>query len=377
MIAPVLAWAAAAAWAYLLLFRGRFWLIEAAPQPAEPAAWPAVVAIVPARDEEATIGEALRSLMAQDYPGRLHPIVVDDRSGDRTAQIARSAGAQVVAGVPTPAGWAGKVWAMAQGVAAADAAHPEAELFLFTDADISHSPTQLRRMAARLVAGDLALASLMVRLATDSFAERAIVPAFVHFFRLFYPFSRVNDRRDRTAAAAGGYMLVRRDALAGIGGMEAIKDALIDDCALAAEIKAHGGGTYLDLAQDTVSLRRYDWSGLWRMIARSAYTELRYSPILLAGTVIGVALGFFAPPAIALAGGDGSRPALLAWALMALSYGPMLSYYRLSPLWAPFLPLVALFYLGATLDSARRHWLGRGGEWKGRVGVSGDSGGAA
>jgi hopene-associated glycosyltransferase HpnB len=219
----------------------------------------------------------------------------------------------------------------------------------------------------------LELASLMVRLSTASLAERAIVPAFVYFFRLLYPFRWVGDPDRDTAAAAGGYMLLRREALAGIGGVAAIKSALIDDCALAAAIKARGGRIRLDLTADTVSLRPYDWDSLWRMIARSAYTQLRHSPVMLVGASIGLLLGFALPPIMAFHSGAAAIPALLAWALMALSYLPMLSFYRLSPLWAPLLPLVALFYLGATVDSARRHWQGRGGEWKGRVQASSDN----
>jgi len=377
MIGAFVAWIVVAAWACLLLFRGRFWLIEPPTASPGPVEWPEVVALVPARDEAATVDESVRSLRAQDYRGALHVMVIDDRSSDGTAEIASAAGAEIVAGRALPAGWAGKVWAMAQGIAAAEAAHPEAGLYLFTDADIRHAPDELRRMVARLIADDLALASLMVRLATDNLAERAIVPAFVYFFRLLYPFRRVNDPRDRTAAAAGGYMLARREALAGIGRMDAIKGALIDDCALAAAIKARGGRIRLEMATDTVSLRRYTWMDLWRTIARSAYTELRYSPLLLAGTVFGMALGFLAPPPLAVGGGMARIPSLLAWAMMAVSYLPMLRYYRISPLWAPALPLIALFYLGATLDSARRHWLGRGAEWKGRVDVRGGDAGAA
>lgn len=367
MIGLVLGCLVAAAWLWLLAFRGRFWLIEPSAAAGEPPSWPSVVALIPARNEEATIGEAVRSVLAQDYPGSLHLIVVDDQSTDQTAAIARAAGASVVSGAAPPAGWTGKLWALAQGVAAAEAAHGEAELYLFTDADISHAPAELRRMAARLTADWLDLASLMVRLATKSPAEKAIVPAFVYFFRLLYPFCWVGKARGRTAAAAGGYMLVRRTALAQIGGLAAIKGALIDDCALAAAIKGGGGRLRLDLARETRSLRPYGWSDLWRMIARSAFTQLRHSPLLLIGTVTGLSLGFLVPPVLTVLGLPGWPLALLAWLLMAVSYVPMLNFYGLSPARAPLLPLIALFYLGATVDSARRHWSGRGGEWKGRI----------
>jgi len=375
MTGAVAAWIALAAWGWLLAFRGRFWMIEDVVASPEPAQWPAVVALIPARDESLVIGTAVSSLLAQNYPGALDIIVVDDQSTDGTTEVARvaarSLGAEerlsVISGTAPPPEWTGKLWALSQGVAEAMRAHPESALLLLTDADIAHAPHELRRMVARLIDQRLDLASLMVRLATNNLAERAVVPAFVYFFRLLYPFGWVNDADQTVAAAAGGYMLLRREALMGIGGLATIKGALIDDCALASAIKARGGRIRLDLAADTVSLRPYGWDTLWRMIARSAYTQLRHSPVLLAGTVIGLSLGFLAPPLLALHAGPGATPALLAWVLMALSYLPMLSFYRLSPLWAPLLPLVALFYLGATVDSARRHWQGRGGEWKGRV----------
>ena len=367
MIELVLGWLVVAVWLWLLVLRGRFWLIEPSAMAEEPSSWPAVVAIIPARNEAETIGEAVRSVLAQDYPGSLHLIVVDDQSTDQTPAIARAAGASVVSGTAPPAGWTGKLWALAQGVAAAGSAHGEADIYLFTDADINHATGELKRMAARLTADRLDLASLMVRLATQSWAEKAIVPAFVYFFRLLYPFRWVGKARGRTAAAAGGYVLIRRMALARIGGLATVKGALIDDCALAAAIKGGGGRIRLELAHETRSLRPYGWSDLWRMIARSAFTQLRHSPLLLIGTIAGLSLGFLAPPVLAVLGEPGWMPALLAWLLMAVSYVPMLTFYGLLPLWAPLLPLIALFYLGATVDSARRHWNGRGGEWNGRI----------
>jgi hopene-associated glycosyltransferase HpnB len=250
---------------------------------------------------------------------------------------------------------------------------------LFTDADIEHPPDGLRQLVARSESERLDLNSLMVRLHCETPAERATMPAFVYFFRMLYPFRWVNDPHRTIAAAAGGTMLVRRAALRRIGGLAAIRSELIDDCALAAAIKAGKetgeGGTgephriRLDLAGETRSLRGYgSASGVWRMIARSAYTQLRYSPILLAGVVLAMTLVFIAPPVLALAADGAARwLAAAAWLLMAVSYVPALKYHGRSPLWAPALPLVAAFYLGATLDSARRHWVGRGGEWKGRV----------
>jgi hopene-associated glycosyltransferase HpnB len=230
-------------------------------------------------------------------------------------------------------------------------------------------------MVARLIDQDLDLASLMVRLSTMSLAERAMVPAFVFFFRLLYPFRWVNDPGHAAAAAAGGYILMRRRMLARIGGLAAIRHALIDDCALAAAVKSHQGRIWLGLSRRTASLRVYaGLGGLWRMIARSAYSQLNRSPLLLAATVAAMAIGFLVPPAVVLTGGPAVLPAAVAWAAMAAAYVPMLRFYDLSAVWGPLLPLVVLVYMGATLDSARRHWLGRGGEWKGRVQASPQSG---
>jgi len=257
------------------------------------------------------------------------------------------------------------MWAQEQGIAEAAKIHPLADLYLLTDADIHHGPGQLRRMVARLEAERLDLASLMVHLSTESWIEKAIVPAFVFFFRLLYPFRWVADSTKATAGAAGGYMLIRRSMLEKVGGIASMRSALIDDCTLAGMVKRAGGRLSLDLADETWSLRRYTGSGeLWMMIARSAYTQLNHSPLLLAGTALAIVIGFFLPPIYSLVG---KMPALLAWAALSGAYLPMLRYHRL-PLWmAPLLPVVAVFYLGATLDSARRHWMGRGGVWKGRV----------
>ena len=375
-VLSVLAWIAAAAWAWLLLLRGGFWRIDRWPQSPEPAAWPAVVAVVPARDEAECIGASVRSLLGQDYPGSLSVVVTDDHSSDGTARAAESAAAEmgaaerltVVAAPPLPPGWSGKMWAQATGLEAAARHHPDATLWLLTDADIGHGADAVRRLVARLGAERLDMLSLMVRLSTAGWVEKAVVPAFVFFFRLLYPFRWVGDPARRTAAAAGGCMLIRRAMLDHIGGFAGIRDALIDDCALAAKVKSAGGRLALDLAERTVSLRRYvGVKELWMMIARAAFTQLHHSAWLLAGTVAAMAVGFLLPPWLAVAGGPGRLPAALAWAAMSLAILPMLRYYRISPAAAPLLPLVALFYLGATVDSARRHWLGRGGQWKGRA----------
>jgi hopene-associated glycosyltransferase HpnB len=381
-VSSAVAWLAVLAWGWMLLLRGRFWLIESPAVAPDPAVWPVVTALVPARNEADVIGQAIGSLLGQDYPGTFRVIVTDDHSTDGTADLARTAAARlqsenrllVIQAAPLPGGWSGKMWAQSQALNAAVKTFPDTELFLLTDADIGHAPHELSRMVARLLSDKSDLASLMVRLSTASFAEKAIVPAFVFFFRLLYPFRWVADKTKSTAAAAGGYMLIRRTMLKKIGGLAAIKNALIDDCSLAAAVKNAGGRVTLDLSQETISLRLYPRAEeLWMMIARSAYTQLRCSPLLLAGTVLSMSITFLAPPLLGLlTTGPQVLPALLAWSLMTLAFAPMLRFYRQSLIWSPLLPLTALFYLGATIDSARRHWTGRGGEWKGRIQASDD-----
>lgn len=361
-------------WCVLVFARAGFWRVrKPTPSPA-PAEWPTVVTVIPARNEADVIGRAVTGVLSQRYAGRLHLVVVDDHSTDGTADIARAAALSigkgdaltVIGARDLPAGWSGKVWAQSEGLAAADKAAPEARYVWLTDADIWHGPNALAELVARAENEQRDLVSLMVRLRCDSAWERMIVPAFVFYFAKLYPFASIANPRSRVAGAAGGCMLARRSALARIGGFEAIRGELIDDCSLAAKIKA-GGSIRLDLADDSISLRPYDdWQSLWNMIARSAYTQLHYSPWMLIGATLGMILTYLAPPVLALAGGAGTWPAWLAWLLMAISYRPMLREYR-QPAWmAPLLPLTALFYLGATLDSARRYYLRRGGQWKGR-----------
>jgi hopene-associated glycosyltransferase HpnB len=378
-LALVLAGASLGVWVYLLIGRGGFWRVASEPMPTPPAAWPHVVAVIPARDEAAAVGRAVASLLGQDYPGELSVVLVDDHSGDGTAEIARAAAFErgaadrlaVVAARPLAPGWTGKLWAIAEGLRHVAGQNPTPDYVLLTDADIEHDRRNLRDLVSRAEAGRLDLASLMVRLHCRTWPERALIPAFVFFFRLLYPFAWVNDPARGLAAAAGGCMLVRRAALERIGGVDRIRGELIDDCALARELKAHGR-IWLGLADRTVSLRVYEGVGeIWRMVARTAYTQLRYSPLLLAGTVAGLAIVYLVPPVLAFAGGAASVLALFAWAAMSVAYWPMLRFYGRSPLWAPLLPLVALVYLAATIDSARRHWRGRGGEWKGRVQLRG------
>ncbi|KVE35559.1 glycosyltransferase [Burkholderia sp. TSV86] len=369
-------------WLVLLFARGGFWRARPArplPPDAAPSDWPAVAAVVPARNEADVIGEAVTSLIGQQYPGPFHLIVVDDHSTDGTAAAARAAATAVgradrltvLSAQPLPAGWSGKVWAQSQGIAAVRSLGLPADYLLLTDADIGHPPDALQQLVIRARAERRDLVSLMVRLRCDSFWEKALIPAFVFFFAKLYPFSWVNDPSNKTAGAAGGCMLVKRAALDEAGGIESIRGALIDDCSLAAQIKHRGAGHHpirLDLAQRSVSLRPYDsWRDIWNMIARTAFTQLRYSPLLLAGTLAGMTIIYLVPPVAALAYGARAWPAWLAWASMCTAYAPMLSYYRRSPLWAPALPLVALFYVGATVASAVRYWRGKGGQWKARV----------
>ncbi len=369
-------------WLVLLFGRGGFWRlapVQPVPEGASAVRWPAVVVIVPARNEARVIAEAVTSLVTQDYPGDFHVLVVDDHSDDGTAEAARTAARvagrverlTVLAAAPLPAGWTGKVWAQAQGLAAARAQRLPADYLLLTDADIGHPPDSVMQLVTRAVVERRDLVSLMVRLRCDSWWEKALIPAFVFFFAKLYPFSWVNDPRNATAGAAGGCMLVRRAALEEAGGIEAIRGELIDDCSLAARIKHRGAGGHairLDLASASVSLRPYDsWREIGNMIARTAFTQLRYSPWLLAGTLAGMALLYLVPPVAALVYGARAWPAWLAWMALCVAYAPILRYYRRTLAWAPALPLVALFYLGATFVSAVRYWGGRGGQWKARA----------
>ncbi|GAA3438420.1 glycosyltransferase [Kutzneria kofuensis] len=360
---------AALAWLYLLLAHGGFWRTAwRLPAGGAPERWPAVVAVVPARDEADILPETLPTLLGQDYPGPFRVVLVDDASTDGTAEAALAVGTgrlDIVRSEGPPPGWAGKVAAMATGVGAAS----DGEYLLFTDADIAHPPDGVRKLVAAALADDRALVSQMALLRTETVWERLIVPAFVYFFSLLYPFGKVNDPRSRVGAAAGGCMLVRQEALAAAGGLAAIKDALIDDVAFGRLIKRGGHRTWLGLTTSITSRRPYPrLADLWTMVARSAYTQLRKSPLLLTGCVLGLLLIFVAPPLAVVVGPTDVRLlGLLGWVVMAGTYLPMLRFYRL-PVWlAPALPVVAVLYTAMTVDSARRHWLGRGGAWKGRT----------
>jgi hopene-associated glycosyltransferase HpnB len=372
--------AACTVWAYLVFARGSFWRAQdrddrdrALPPPNR---WPKVVAVVPARDEAAHVAETVHSLLQQRYQGSFSVILVDDQSSDDTVATARRAAAAAGAadrlttlvGAPLPAGWSGKLWAVAQGVRHADTLPEPPEYLLLTDADVIHTPQTLAALVTRARAGGLVLTSLMVRLRCESFAERALIPAFVFFFQMLYPFRWVNGPEHRTAAAAGGCMLVRRDGLLAAGGIEAIRGALIDDCALARRMKDRGP-IWLGLTERAFSLRPYPRPGdIRRMVARTAYVQLRESPLVLAVTVFGMGLTYLAPPLLACFGGGAARIlGVAAWAMMALAYQPTLRFYRRSRIWGFLLPGIALAYLLFTLDSAWQHWRGRGGMWKGRA----------
>ncbi|HUN45088.1 MAG TPA: glycosyltransferase [Stellaceae bacterium] len=360
-------------WIYLLLGRGGFWRERVLPPAPAPARWPTVAAVVPARNEAPYVGEAVGSLLSQDYPGKLSVILVDDHSEDGTAEVAlqaaTAAGAAdrltILRARELPQGWTGKLWALDQGVQELERQTP-AELVLLTDADIRHHRTNLRELVARIEAG-VDLASLMVRLNVESLSESFLIPAFVFFFEMLYPFAWIRDPGHRTAGAAGGCVLLRREALQRIGGLAAIRGEIIDDCALGRAVK-RGGPIWLGLSAETRSLRPYPaLADIWRMVARTAYAQLGYSPLVLVGTVIGLALTFLVPVAATVSGTAAVPLGLATWALMACAYLPTLQFYGRSPAWAPALPAIALVYIAATIDSAWRHWQGKGGEWKGRI----------
>jgi hopene-associated glycosyltransferase HpnB len=371
-----------AIWLYLLAARGGFWQArereEGGPIGIPPGGrhWPGISAVIPARDEAECIGETVVSLLRQDYPGVFDVIVIDDQSRDGTAQIAQKAaetiGADnrltVLAGRSLPGGWTGKLWAQHQGVEFANAKPEPPDFVLFTDADIVYAPDVLTGLVGRAQAGGYVLTSLMVKLRCESFAERLFIPAFIFFFQMLYPFAWANNPRSSTAAAAGGCMLVRREVLNDAGGMAAIRTALIDDCTLAKILKAQGP-IWIGLTERVRSIRAYPAvEDIRRMVSRTAYAQLRYSPLLLAGTVFGLAITYLAPVALTLfASGLAQFLGLFTWLLMAFAFKPTLRFYGLSRLWGLALPAIAAIYMAFTLDSAYQHARGRGGMWKGRA----------
>lgn len=367
-------------WIYLFFFNGHFWQIwisdadrEAVPPP---AAWPSVIAIVPARNEAATIAQTVSALARQNYQGNFSIFVVDDHSEDGTSDLARSIGetesgitgkVHVVSAPPLAVGWTGKLWALQSGIDSS--AQEKPDFFWFTDADIVHAPETLTRLVSRAERGRLDLTSLMVLLQAQSFAEKLIVPPFLYFFLMLYPPRRIANTKSRTAGGAGGCMLLRGSALARIGGLATIRSEIIDDCSLARAVKRSGGTIWMGLTRASVSLRRYSrLSELQDMVARTAFTQLRYSALLLAGTIAGLLVTFVAPVALTFSSNAQVwLPALLAWCLLSASFLPTIVFYRLSPIWSPFLPIAAIFYSYATVLSAWRYWFGRGGQWKGRT----------
>jgi hopene-associated glycosyltransferase HpnB len=387
MLAQILAALALAIWLYLLLGRGGFWLSsqrDDAVLPA-PAVWPKLAVVIPARDEADGIGACIGSLLRQDYAGEWSIVLVDDGSSDGTATIARKAAAalapaptipgsperernllEVVTGRPLPAGWTGKLWALRQGIETAARGAPD--YLLLSDADIVYAPDVLSSLVARASAGGLVLTSLMVKLRCESLAERALIPAFIFFFEMLYPFGWINAPQAATAGAAGGCMLVRAETLHQAGGIETIRNALIDDCTLAGVLKARGP-IWLGLTQRAASIRAYPgFEDIRRMVARSAYAQLRYSPLILLGVLAGMGLTYLVPPLLALFGTGWARACgLAAWLMMAIAFQPTLRFYRVNPLWGIALPAIAFCYTLFTLDSALQYWRGKGGLWKGRV----------
>jgi hopene-associated glycosyltransferase HpnB len=366
-------------WAWLLLFRGGFWRADQrlAKANQDLSAWPGVAVVIPARDEAATIADAVYSLVHQDYPGELTVIVVDDNSTDGTADLARSVVSdrvrvQVVDGKPLPPNWTGKMWAVAQGIDRCLDAAPAARFSLLTDADICHGSDSLRRLVCKAERETLDLVSLMVRLRCQSNWERLLIPAFVFFFQKLYPFPWINDPRRQTAGAAGGCMLVRNSALRRVGGISRIRDKVIDDCALAKAIKP-GGPIWLGLAEKSHSLRGYDGlGGIWDMVARTAFIQLRNSPLLLAGTLLGLVLVYVIPVVAvfaAIAMGDSLFLVAggVAWLAMMVAYIPTVRLYGGSVVNAATLPVAAVFYSAMAVASAWRTWRGRGAAWKGRT----------
>jgi hopene-associated glycosyltransferase HpnB len=357
----LIAVASFAAWVYLFTARGGFWHIHLLEPMPGPVSASSVCVIIPARNEESVVGEAITSLRPWQV------ILVDDHSSDRTAAIAAEAGASVIQAGPLPPGWSGKLWAISEGLKHASTLAPD--YLLFTDADIVHAPGNVAELVARAEADGLDLVSLMVKLRCRSFAECLLIPAFVFFFFMLYPPQWIARRDRKTAAAAGGCILIRPGALDRIGGIASIRSAIIDDCALARAVKRTGGRIWLGLTNDTQSIRDYQtFAEIRGMISRTAFAQLHHSTLLLLGTIAGMGVIYLAPPLLIfthnlLAAFFG----LAAWILMTIAYAPTLRFYGRSVAWAPLLPLITLFYVAATVESALSYWTGRGGLWKDRV----------
>ena len=371
----ILALFSCVAWLVLLVFWGGFWRADQRlTRVSTPLAWPEVAILIPARNEAQTLGEVLHSHLVSTYPGKHTLIVTDDHSEDGTGDIARSVGTNVILAKSLPEGWSGKLWALHNALEQADQIAPQAEYLLLTDADIIHDQTTLQRLVAKAQADELDLVSLMARLDARGLWGALLIPAFIFFFQKRYPFPWVNRHGFPLAAAAGGCILVRRGALSRIGDFPAIRDALIDDCALAARIKRTGGRIWLGLADtEVVSLRdnRNFWS-VWTMVRRTAFTQLRHSMSLLVLAVLGMAFLYLVPVltffiGVWTADGTSVLAGTLGWALMAIAYWPTLQLYG-RPWWHSYaLPLAAALYTAMTVASGRAHVRGKGGAWKGRT----------
>ncbi len=364
------------AWAYLLLAHGHFWMVLRLTSKCLPAADAGLIAaIIPARNEADVIGKSVSSLLQQSYAGIIHIFVVDDGSSDHTAAVAREAATAggrvdaltVIAGRPLPPGWSGKLWAVQQGIERALPLQPT--FLLLTDADVQHSPENVARLAAVAERGGYDLASFMVRLHCRSVAEKLLIPAFVFFFFMLYPPEWIRDSRRETAGAAGGCILIRPVALERAGGIAAIRGEIIDDCALAGKVKGSGGRVWLGVTPDTRSLRVYEsFAEIERMVARTAFNQLRHSAWLLMGTLAGMVLMYLLPLALLLYGSFRLMiVGAAAYLLMFVAYLPMTRFYGINFLWALTIPVSAAFYMWATLHSGIKYWSGRGGEWKGRT----------
>jgi glycosyltransferase involved in cell wall biosynthesis len=371
-------------WLFLILFWGQFWRVNHQleankDKDIDNNILPTVCVIIPARNEADVIPVSLRSLLLQDYPGKFTIFLVDDQSSDGTANVAQEVAhnldktqqLQIVTSTSLPPGWTGKLWAMEQGLQTASTLTPD--YFLLTDADIEHDPSNLRRLVAKAEAQKLDLVSIMVRLRCQSFWEQLLIPAFVFFFQKLYPFSWVNNPKKANAAAAGGCILIHSEALNRIGGLQIIRQALIDDCSLAKAVKSTHGKIWLGLSTLTYSLRPYDsLKTIWDMVARSAYTQLNYSPFLLIGSLLGMTLVYLLPPIAIIFGlvlGNWiiTLISFIGYLLMTFAYFPIIRFYKCSPVFAFSLPIIAFLYTSMTIDSALQHWQGRGGAWKGRV----------
>jgi hopene-associated glycosyltransferase HpnB len=368
-------------WLYLLLFWGRFWLADQnLNEDLQLTTYPLVKAIIPARNEAEAIAICLKSLLEQDYVGDFSVVLVDDNSSDRTAEIAKETAAElkqlnrltIIQGRPLIAGWKGKLWAMKQGIDYTKQLPAQPDYYLLTDADIQHDRANLKQLINHAETANLDLVSLMVLLRCQSFWEKLLIPAFVFFFQKLYPFPWVNNPQKSIAAAAGGCMLIRRQVLESIGGIEVISQALIDDCALAKAVKQKHN-IWLGLTSTTKSLRAYDdLKTIWDTIARTAFTQLNYSGLLLVGTLLGMSLVYLTPPTITIIAIFNSNWLLLTlglctWLLMSIAYHPTIKLYQISPLWTLTLPIIALLYNLMTIDSAIKYWQGKGGSWKGRT----------